>query len=205
MFWEFPVPSVRLHHPGAIRVLRILPLARPHSKRKGHRRMSAITDASSEVKFLTPKDSMNQLALSNSQVRPLFHYMGTGILTKTSRLRAWISCVALTFALLTQTVAAAQYVVTPVMSGLDNPRGLAFGPDGGSVCGRSRPRRHDSDQHRGRGSIAVLWYHERTQPTLGRSASARADRFAVARNLQRGNSQRPDMTSSSTARARHSA
>jgi hypothetical protein len=93
--------------------------------------MSAITDASSEVKFLTPKDSMNKLALSSSQVRLLFHYMGTGILTKTSRLRAWISCVALTFALLIQTDAAAQYVVTPVMSGLDNPRGLAFGPDGG--------------------------------------------------------------------------
>ena len=43
--------------------------------------MSAITDASSEVKFQTPKDPMNQLAISKFQVRPMFHYMREGIVT----------------------------------------------------------------------------------------------------------------------------
>jgi hypothetical protein len=74
---------------------------------------------------------MNQFTLSNYRIRPLFHNMGSGVLTKVSRLRTWISCVALMVVLLIQTVAEAQYVVTEVMSGLDNPRGLAFGPDGG--------------------------------------------------------------------------
>ena len=52
------------------------------------------------------------------------------ILTQTSRLRTRISYMALTMVLLVHVDAAAQYVVNPVMSGLDNPRGLAFGPDG---------------------------------------------------------------------------
>lgn len=73
---------------------------------------------------------MNQLTLS-TQVRSLFHDMGTGILTKARRLRSWVSCIALTCVLLIQSLADAQSVVTEVMSGLDNPRGLAFGPDGG--------------------------------------------------------------------------
>jgi len=69
--------------------------------------------------------------LANAQVRRLFHDMGNTILTKASRLGTWIFCIALMFVLLIQTIAEAQYVVTEVMSGLDNPRGLSFGPDGG--------------------------------------------------------------------------
>ena len=93
---------------------------------------------------------------------------------------------ALTFALLIQTDAAAQYVVTPVMSGLDNPRGLAFGPDGGLYVAEAGRGGTIPTSIVVEGQPRFFGTTSGTQPTLGRSASARADRFAVARNLQRG-------------------
>jgi hypothetical protein len=50
---------------------------------------------------------------------------------KSNYLQAFFSCGALVVALFTQTVSAQHYAIQQVMSGLDNPRGLAFGPDGG--------------------------------------------------------------------------
>lgn len=50
---------------------------------------------------------------------------------KLSRVFRVISCLVLLFAQRIPSVSAADYIMTEVMSGLDSPRGLAWGPDGG--------------------------------------------------------------------------
>ena len=110
------------------------------------------------------------------------------------------------FAALLAAGAGSAATVTPVMTGLDNPRGLDFGPDGTctwrKAAAETRPCRSGSS-----GGTAGLRDHGRDQPAPQRSPGEVVDGTALARSPAGGSRRKAvhRTSRSSTTRFRSSA
>jgi hypothetical protein len=74
---------------------------------------------------------MNTSTAFSFEARSSFRQESSRREPKWCRSLAFASCVTLAIALSAQTVSAEGYVINEIMTGLDSPRGLAIGPDGG--------------------------------------------------------------------------